>query len=251
MSRIGFVGTGHITAPKVRCLAAKGHAIAVTRRNEAVSSSPSESHGVTVAEPQDVIDASEILFLCLRPQHAESSLKPLVFRADHRIVSVMAAVAHAAVARLCSPATDMVRTIPLVFLEHGDRPLAAYGNVSLLADLFAPENPVVKVATEPALNAHFSICTLAPGMLELMATGADWLAAETGDADRAEFYTTQLMSGFLAALSGGAGQLAAERAALATEGTISLQMIRALRDGDAPKALRRALTEINERLQQS
>ena len=33
MSRIGFIGTGHIAAPMARFLSAKGHDIAVTERN--------------------------------------------------------------------------------------------------------------------------------------------------------------------------------------------------------------------------
>ena len=48
--------------------------------------------------------------------------------------------------------------------------MAAFGNDRLLADLFEPENPVVKVADEAALNAHFAICAMVPGILDLMAT---------------------------------------------------------------------------------
>jgi pyrroline-5-carboxylate reductase len=248
MSRIGFIGTGHIAAPMVRSLAASGHRITVTRRSEAVSAPLASDPGVAVGEPQEVIDASDILVLCLRPPQAESVLAPLAFRADQQIVSVMAGVSRAALGRLCAPASDFVQTIPLGFLEQGGCPLAAFGNDALLARLFAPRNPVVSVPTETALNAHFAICAMVPGVLDLMATGADWLARETGDADRAEFYTTQLVGGFLAAMEKGAGRLGAERDALATEGTLSLQMTTALRDGGAHAALQGALSAIGSRL---
>lgn len=255
MSRIGFIGTGHIAAPMARHLAAKGHRIAVTRRNEAVSAALARDCGATVAEPQAVLDASEIVFLCLRPQHAGGALEPLRFRADHRIVSVMAGVPEAALRRLCTPAEDFVQTIPLGFLEQGGCPLAACGDDALLSALFAPENPVVKVPDEAALNAHFAVCALLPGILDLMATASGWLGARGGgDAggDAGEFYTTQLMAGFLQAMpKGAAGRLAAERDALATEGTLSLQMVQALRAGGAHGALAGALDAIEKRLERA
>ncbi len=250
MSRIGFVGTGHIAAPMVRFLAAKGHDIWVTQRNAEVSAKLKSELGVTVTDAQTVIDASEIVFLCLRPHVAADILTPLTFRAGQQIVSVMAAVPSDQLAELCAPAKDFVQTIPLGFLETGGCPLAALGNDRLLADLFEPENPVIKVETEAALNAHFAICAMVPGLLDLMATGSEWLAGQTGDADGAEFYATQLFSGFLSAMEKGkAGRLAAERDALATDGTLSLQMTESLRSGKAHDALNAALAAIGKRLE--
>lgn len=250
MSRIGFIGTGHIAAPIARLMAAKGHEISVTERNAEVSAALKAELGVTIAPPQAVIDASDIVFLCLRPHIAAEVLAPLTFRADQQVVSVMAAVSAEDLAKLCAPASDFVQTIPLGFLQSGGCPMAAFGNDRLLAELFEPENPVVKVADEAALNAHFAICAMVPGILDLMATGAEWLGDVTGDADGAEFYTTQLMAGFLAAMEKGtAGRLAQERDALATEGTLSLQMTGTLIEQGAHEALRAALGAIGKRLE--
>lgn len=250
MSRIGIIGTGHIAAPIARHLAAKGHTITVTERNADVSSALKAEVGVAVTDPQGVIDASEIVFLCLRPHVAAEVLAPLTFRADQKIVSVMAAVSASQLAQLCAPASDFVQTIPLGFLQQGGCPMAAFGNDTLLAVLLAPENPVIKVADEAALNAHFAICAMVPGILDLMATGAGWLAEQTGDADGAEFYTTQLLAGFLASMeTGTAGRLAQERDALATDGTLSLQMTQGLQTGHAHDALKAALTAIGKRLE--
>ncbi len=250
MSRIGFLGTGHIAAPIARLMASKGHEISVTERNAQVSENLRQELGVTVSDPQSVIDASDIVFLCLRPQVAAEVLAPLRFRSDQKIISVMAAVSAEQLASLCAPASSFVQTIPLGFLQSGGCPMAAYGDDRLLADLFEPENPVIKVKTEAALNAHFAICAMVPGLLDLMASGAEWLADETGDADEAEFYVTQLVSGFLSAMEkGGAGRLAQERDDLATEGTLSLQMTQTLQDGGAHAALQDAFTKIGKRLE--
>ncbi|MDP5219220.1 NAD(P)-binding domain-containing protein [Ruegeria sp. 2205SS24-7] len=250
MSRIGFIGTGHIAAPMVRFLAAKGHDIAVTERNKRISADLKADLDVTVGSPQTVIDTTDIVFLCLRPQMAPNILELLTFRPDQKIVSVMAAISTDQLCSLCAPASDFVRTIPLGFIQQGGCPLAAFGDDALLADLFEPENPVVRVADEAALNAHFAVCAMIPGILDLMATGSDWLTQKTGDADAAEFYTTQLLSGFLATMPADReGRLAEERDALATEGTLSLQMTQALKAGKAHAALLAALTKICKRLE--
>lgn len=250
MSRVGFIGTGHIAAPMVRFLAAKRHDITVTERSRPVSAALSAELGVSVADGQEVLDQSDTAILCLRPRQAAEALAPLHFRADHRVVSVMAGVSRRDLAALCAPATDFVQTIPLGFLQTGGCPLPAFGSDALLAGLFSPENPVIKVGSEAALNAHFAICAMVPGLLDLMATGADWLAGQTGDRQAAEFYTTQLVAGFLSAMEkGGPGRLAAERDALATPGTLSLQMTDALRGDGAHRALRGALGAISERLE--
>ena len=197
MSRIGNIGTGHIAAHIARLMASIGHELHVTERNLQVSSALKVDLGMSIGAAQDVIDASDTIFLCLRPLISYNTFKSLIFLSDQKIVSVMAAVSENRLAALCAPTSDFVQTIRLGFLQAGGCPLTTFGSDSLLADLFDPDNPVVKVADEAASYAQFSACTMVPGLLNLMATGARWLADQTGDMERAEFYTIQLMSGFL------------------------------------------------------
>ena len=68
MSRVGFLGTGHIAAPMARALARAGHEVTVSRRSDSVSADLAASGlGINVAENAGVLEASEIVFLCLRP----------------------------------------------------------------------------------------------------------------------------------------------------------------------------------------
>lgn len=246
--RIGVIGTGHVAAPMVRHLARAGHDITVSRRNEAVSAELAAELGVAVADPQGVLDAAEIVCLCLRPQVAEAVLAPLAFRAGQAIVSVMAAIPDATLATLSAPATRRVRAIPFPFLDKGGCPLPAFGDADLLATLFAPENPVIPVATEAAFDAHFAAASLVPAVLEMMAAGSGWLAGTTGDAASAERYVKTLITGYLAALPEGAGNMAAERDALVTPETLSLQMVAALRGIGLAETLDGTFTAIGDRL---
>ncbi len=90
MSRIGFIGTGHIAAPMARFLARTGHDIVVSERNADVAATLEETCGAIVAPNQKVLDSAEIVFLCLRPQIARAVLSGLTFRPEQRVVSVMA-----------------------------------------------------------------------------------------------------------------------------------------------------------------
>ncbi|GMG84404.1 pyrroline-5-carboxylate reductase [Paralimibaculum aggregatum] len=249
MARIGFIGTGHIAAPMARRLAGEGHEVLVSRRSAAVSAAlVAGSPRIAAAENQAVVDGAETVFLCLRPQHAEAAVAPLAFRPEQRIVSVMAGVPAAALAAWCAPARDISITIPLGYLEAGGCPLAVYPHGATLAPLFAPANPVIPVASEAALNSHFAVCAMIPGLLAMLEAGSGWLAERTGDADGAERYTAQLMAGFLAAMAPGAGRLAAEKQALATPGSLSLMMVEALETGGATAALTGAMDAIERRL---
>jgi pyrroline-5-carboxylate reductase len=249
MSALGFIGTGHIAAPMVRFLARKGHEVSVSRRNEAVSAALAAEVGVAVRESQEVIDHSDIVVLCLRPQVAETALEGLRFRAGQQVISVMAGITRDRLATLCAPAMDFVQTVPLGFVEKGGCPLAAFGNAALLAELFEPENPVVPLRTEEALDAHFAVSATTAGLLDLLDTNAAWLAERTGDVDGAEFFTSQMFAGFLAALNKRtAGELAAERDALASDRTLNLLVLDVLRGAGAPDALKQALDAVEDRL---
>ena len=249
MTQIGFIGTGHIAAPMVRLLAAKGHEITVSRRNADIAADLVASHGVRVADNQSVLDMPDVDFLCLRPHLAPDALADLNFRDDHRVVSVMAGIPLAQLSAQCAPASNITMTIPLGFVEKGGCPLPACPDGAVLRPLFEPENPVLDVSQEAAFNQHFAVCAMVPGILDLMVTASKWLGTQTKDAETAARYTRQLMGGFLAALPDeGADLLPKERDALASDGTLSLQMTQGLRAGGAHDALVDTLSAIGERL---
>lgn len=249
MARVGFVGTGHIAAPMIRTLARAGHELLVSRRNTAMSSALEAAFpNVSAKDNQSVVDAADIVFLCVRPQHAPAVLEPLVFREGQKIVSVMAGVPMATLETQCAPASDICMTIPLGYIEAGGCPLAVFPSAEPLATLFGDANPVIPVTSEAALNSHFAVCAMVPGVLAMLETGAQWLTRHTGDADAAERYTTELVAGFLTAMDRGAGRLGAEKNALATEGTLSLMMVDALESGGALDALTGAMDAISHRL---
>jgi pyrroline-5-carboxylate reductase len=248
MAAIGFLGTGHIAAPMARALARAGHMVTVSERNADVAADLAQAGlSITVAANQQVIDASDTVFLCLRPAVWAGIATPLTFRADQRIVSVMAGVPLAEIAEICAPATELSITIPYGYIENGGCPLPVAGHPQAVTDLFGAANPILPQRDETALLHHFAASTLTSAALSLLITASDWLAAQTGDAKAAEVYVANLVSGFLASLpKDNAGQLAAARAALATPNTLNLQMVDGLDQAQAFDALAPVLTRISD-----
>lgn len=248
MSRIGFIGTGHIAAPMVRRMVRLGHEVSVTARNAEVSAALAASHGVAVAEPQDVLNASDIVFICLRPSVAPDILKTLTFRADHQIISVMAEHSEAALLDLCAPATQISRTIPLGFVESGDCPLPVWGDASLIATLFGPDNTILPMPQEDGLNAILTASAFMASQLDLLNTVATWTEGQIGDAHVAEAYIRTLVSGFLRAMPRDTGSLKAERDGLTLPGSLNRAVMEALQNSGTHDTLTRALDDVYERL---
>lgn len=247
MMRVGFIGTGHIAAPMARNLARKGHSITVSHRNADTSAALVASGlGIERADNQAVLNASDVVFLCLRPGVWEAGVAGLTWRADHRIVSVMSGVTISEITQACAPVTEVSVTIPIGFLEFGGCPLPVAGDPAVLQALLGDDNPILPQSNEAALNDHFAASALLSGVLEFMETGAAWLAGQTGDPDMAEIYVSNLVTGFLRDMPRTAqGDMAAAKWALATPGTLNLQMVDGLRAANAFEDLPNLLSRIS------
>lgn len=247
MPTIGFLGIGHIAAPMARALARDGHAVIVSERSADVAAAlVNAGLGITKARNQEVVDCADIVFLCLRPAVWHAVTASLTFRAGQQIVSVMAGVPLADIAAACAPARDISVTIAYGYIENGGCPLPVAGDPSALRTLFGGTNPILPQRDAAALRHHFAASTLTTAALSLLMASSDWLATQTGDRDAAEVYVANLVSGFLANLpKERAGQLAAERASLATPNTLNLQMVEALAQGGVFDSLPAILTGIS------
>jgi pyrroline-5-carboxylate reductase len=253
MSRIGFIGTGHIAAPMARFLARKGHDVVVSERNAGVAGALVAAFpAIEIKSNQGVVDSADIIFLCLRPHLWAEIVPNLTFRADQQIVSVMAGVTLADLYAACAPASQISMTIPIGFLEFGGCPLPSCPDDVTLGALFAPENPVLPVPDEAAFTQHFAASALLSAVLGVMEEGSDWLGEVTGDAKQSEIYVAALISGFLADMpKDGQARLAEYKNGLATKGTLNLQMVEGLENGDAFKTLRTTLDAIGKRMAQA
>ncbi len=230
MKRIGFIGTGHIAAPMARALARAGHSVTVSERNAETAGALARADlGIAVRPNQQVLDASEVVFLCLRPTIWEDVAASLTWSPAQKIVSVMAGVGLDALRAVCAPVTEISSTIPYGFIEDGGCPLPVAGNPEAMQTLFGVQNPVMPVAHESQLIHYFAASSLMSGVLGLLEVTSGWLGRHTGDSAAAELYTSSLAGGFLWHGSfQETGALARAKWDLATPGTLNRQMVEGL-----------------------
>ena len=250
MARIGFLGTGEIASAMVNTIAADGHAILVSERNEQVSADLERRFaGVTRAANQTVVGDSDIVVVCLLADVARDVLPTLPFRADQTVISVMAGMQVAEVEQLCAPARDLCVAIPLPPMPAGGAPMAVFPQNPTLTAVFGPHATIHPCDGEVALNAHFAATGLLLPLLDQIDVTARWLAAFTGDRGAAEAYLAGLLGGYCTLLSENANlDLATLRGGLSTEGGLNQTLSEVLADSGTHAALEAGLDGFRKRL---
>lgn len=244
MSRLGFIGTGHMAGAMVRHLAPKDHEITITHRGAHVAQAlTSEFPKVKMGNATEVVEDSDTLFLCLRPNAASEVLNGLPFRKDQHIISVMAGVSFDSLMELCAPAENITLMLPMELIQSGGCPIVVWPEADAIKTLFEPENGVFKVDRETDLSACFAATTLVSAIAETLDIGTDWLGERIGP-DTAQTFVGQLVTGMLRIHAHEPSRFAALRDSLATPGTLNLAMVAALRELGLNDALRSSLTDL-------
>lgn len=246
MARLGFIGTGEITAAMVRGLAGQGHRILVSPRNATVAATlVAEVEGVAIAPNDQVVAGSDVVFLCLLAPVADEVLSGLPFRAGQSVISVMVDAPLAKLRQLCAPATDIAITIPLPPIAWGGCPLPVFPASLALEALFGARNLILPQPSEAALSAHLGVSALCSPILDQMLTATRWLAGFTGDPAKAEAYVAAMIRGYLPERAA-SGDLADALRKLSTEGGFNATLRKAM--APAKDDLREGLDGFRKRL---
>lgn len=244
--RLGFLGTGEITAALVRGLEGQDHAILVSPRNAMVAATlAAEVPGVTIVPNEEVVAQSDVIFLCLLAPVAFEVLPTLPFRAGQTVISVMVDAPLAKLRVLCAPATDIAITIPLPPIATGGCPLPVYPASEILDALYGARNLILPQPSEAALNAHLGASSLCSPILDQLLTATDWLAGHTGNPAAAEAYIAAMIRGYLPDRAA-RGALAAALTKLSTEGGLNATLRAAM--SPAKDSLRQGLDGFLPRL---
>ena len=202
---------------------------------------------VTVAaDNQAVVDAAEVVVLAVRPQdravHGE-----LRFAADKPVVSLLAGVTHAELARLVAPAREIRRAIPLpdVARRTGVTPIHPGGGAA--RELFARLGRVLEVDDIAVFDAMAAVTATMAAHFRYVAAISDWLAAQGVPAGEAERYVAATFAG-LGETLGAAGTVDGLAAAHATPGGLNEQFARAFDAAGVFDLVGRALDDVLARV---
>ena len=231
--RIGIVGTGRIAAALVTGFCSSDEppkSIVVSPRNAAVAKALADRFGqVSIAsDNQAVLDASDWVVLSLLPPMAREVLSGLRFRAEHRVVSVMAMVGLAALRDLVAPARP-VRALTLPSVSQRTGPVALCPGDADTERFLARLGTPLPVADERNVDVLWAMTAMiAPFYALVQRTGA-WGAQQGVEPAVAQHYA----AGFYRAVAGpleGVEDVAALIAEAQTPGGLNEQALRTLND---------------------
>lgn len=198
--RIGIVGTGTIAAAVVDGIAEDGHQITVSHRGEAHSSRLAGKYeNVTVADNQEVLDASDIVFLGLVAEQARPVLSSLAFRPDQKIISLMSGPTLSDLREMVAPATAVANMIPFPGIATGGSPILILGDAAIANALFGARNSIFQLADQSELAAYLAAqAVLSPATVMVQKAG-EWLGENVKDAAQGEAFLRALVGSSLQA----------------------------------------------------
>lgn len=253
--KVGIVGAGFIAEAMVDGFLSKGPqglAIVLSPRGAEVAARLAGRHpdSVSIARGnQDVLDATDIVILAVRPQVMEEVVAALRFQAHHHVVSLVAGYSRAAVAKLAAPAGQVTLAMPLPAMARGLGPTVVLPPNQEVSALFSRGGLTIEIEDEQVYAALGTTTAIMAPYFAMAKTVADWLARRGVAEEAARLYVAQLLAGLAATTSENPekdfGRLERDHA---TPGSFNDQLRTHLREAGAFEALSSGLDGLLERM---
>lgn len=249
--KLGFVGTGTITAHIVRGLKASPLAeweVILSPRNADVAAGLAVLPGVRVAaDNQAVVDAADLVVLAVRPQDAEAVLRALVIPADRRVISLVAGLPIATV-QDWTGAAQVARAIPLPFTEARRDAIPVHPPHPWAMEVFAALGQALPVETIEAFDVYATASALMATFFGLAGTALDWSVAEGLPPADARAYLSRLFANLGQVLVDSPHSLDRLRVDHSTPGGLNEQVWLRFSDAGGPQALTGGLDSVLRRI---
>lgn len=249
--RLGFIGTGTITAHVVRGLKASALAdwdILLSPRSAAIAAELAKLPGVSIAaDNQAVLDTADAVVLAVRPQVAAEVIKPLRFAPDRPIISLIAATSREDIA-VWTRARDICRAIPLPSVEDRACVTPVFPPHPHAMQLFGALGQALPVHDLPAFDAYATGSAVMATWFGMAETAAGWMVDHGIPAADAETYMRGLFANLGQTIRDQSRNLEALRHDHATKGGLNEQTYRVFGEKGGAKALRAGMDSVMARI---
>ena len=250
--KFGFIGTGSITTALVTGFC-QGNlpTIMVSPRNaERAAALANEFPSVEVAaDNQSVVDASDIVFLAVRPQDAKGIVSALRFRADQRVISLLPTFRLATILSWTEPVKAICRACPLPGTAYRQGPILVHGDEETREHL-GVVGDLVTVEDEDEFHRLWTVTGVISPLYDVLSTISAWVAEQGVSEHLADRYIAQMTSALCVNRLQDASDPLKELAAEAqTPGGLNEQAARMTRAAGVPGAFREALEAIWSRFE--
>ncbi|RUT33066.1 hypothetical protein EMQ25_08045 [Arsenicitalea aurantiaca] len=194
--KLGFLGTGVIAGAFIEGLEHAGghHDIVVSPRSEAISRDL-EARFARVRRAgsnAEVIEASEVVVLAMRPAQVEDALAGLAFRPGQALVSFVTGLDIPELQAL-APGLPVARALPLPAVARCSGPLVATPETPLMRELLSGLGEVIFAADDTEMMAMGGVSALMATYFELQQTLIGWSEAEGVERAKASRYTRAML----------------------------------------------------------
>lgn len=250
--RLGFIGTGTITAHIVRGL--QGSALAdwpvvLSPRNAETATALATLPGVTIAASnQAVVEACDIVILAVRPQIAHDVLSGLRIGPDQLVISLIAGLHLPQIAALTG-AARIARAIPLPFVEQRQGVTPVYPADPIALRLFAALGTALPVGDLAAYDAYAAASALMGSYFGILQTAQGWMVGQGLPDEAAASYLRGLFGSLGDVLRASDADFASLRADHSTRGGLNEMVFDHFAKAGATEALEAALTAAFNRVQ--
>lgn len=179
--KIGFLGTGKITASMVEGLITSAFnvsSIIISPRNAQIAAQLARNYDkVVIADHnQALLDASDCVFLCLPNQIAEDVLRSLRFRSEQLVISVLAMAKAAEVEEWIHHKVH--RAVPLPFVAECKHLTPIYPDHPFLRSFFDALGGTLVLEAEEQFNLFMTAGSLMGVYFNFIETAHQWFVKQ-------------------------------------------------------------------------
>lgn len=251
-ARLGFIGTGTITAAIIEGLAASDtEPILVSPRSAETAANLAArfEHVEIGTSNQDVVDNSETVVLAVRPQIVEAVLQDLDFRPDQPVISLVATVTLEQLRGWMPLAGRLVRAVPLPPVAYRRGPTAIFPPDAEASELFDRLGNAVEIEEEAEFDVFTAATATMASYFAFARSISGWMESKGVEAIRAGAFVAQMHDGLVkAAMAHPERPLEALVGEYQTRGGINEQLLRRITGDGCFSGIDRGLEGILERL---
>jgi pyrroline-5-carboxylate reductase len=197
---------------------------------------------------QAVVDASDVVVVCLLPADAAEVLAGLDFGAGHAVVSAVAGLPVARLAELVAPAADVARSIPLPAVATRESRTPVHPATPAVTGLFDRLGGSLVVDDETAYESVAAASATVAAHFRYLGTIADWLAGRGIPEAEARRYVATTFAALSDELDSAEADFAALARAHTTPGGLNEQFARDLEVAGVYEEVRAGLDAVLARI---
>ncbi len=192
---VGFLGVGTIATTMIAGLRQSWPDLPIhlSPRSEAASRQMAEQDGRIVRHGSnaEVVEASGIVFLTMRPPQLDAAVQGLPFRDGQVVASALAGTPLAEIERLVAPASAC-RVLPLPMIARREGPLGLYAAPPSVTALLAGLGDAVDAPDEAVFDTYMAASASMSTFFALQAALARWLEGRGATPEGAAAYVRSL-----------------------------------------------------------